>query len=183
VPPRPCRHRQSPRDIRSAGDTPAAGDHPWGHGDLPLVCVSGGTTSSNSVTSAAMAPSPLPSPVLRMVWPLAPEHARQHEPLSPASGSAVMRRREPQPPRRLGTPATGRSTVCLSHGQRGSVSPAAPALAGGGNACGAPTLTSRGLSHSGTASAKGVAALASADADGSRGLPQSLGARVHGGGA
>jgi hypothetical protein len=52
VPPRPCHHRQSPRDIGRAGATPAAGDHPWGHGDLPRVCLSGGATISNSVTSA-----------------------------------------------------------------------------------------------------------------------------------
>jgi hypothetical protein len=122
-------------------------------------------------------------PVLRVVRPLAPEPAHQHEPVSPTAGGAVLRRRAYQLPRRLDAPATGRPTVRLSHGQRGSVSPAAPDLTDGGDACGAPTLTSRGLSHSGTASAKGGAAGASADADGSRGLPQSLGAIVHGGGA
>jgi len=85
--------------------------------------------------------------------------------------------------RRLGTPATGRPAVCLSHGQRGSVSPATPVITDGGDACGAPTLKARGLSHSGTVSTKGGAVWASADADGSRGLPQSLGVIVHGGGA
>ena len=174
--PEPTGHRQSgrhPRCRRPPLGTrrPAPGVRERGRHQQP----------SRPVGSPGAIPTALP--VLRVLRPLAPEHAHQHEPVPPAAGGAVLRRREHQPPMRLGAPATGRPTECLSHGQRGSVSPAAPALAGRGDACGAPTLKSRGLSHSGTASAKGVAALASADADGSRGLPQSLGVIVHSGGA
>jgi hypothetical protein len=154
---------QCPRDIRSADDTPAAGDHParwqpWRHPQGPPPC---GVWYGD--------------------WP--PESARQHAPVSPAAGGAVMRRRARQPP------PTPRHA---SDGELSSV-PVAQAERLRGPSCPCPRRRRRRVwrTHSHIERSvsfwdrqrDGCGGVGSGGRGRIQGLPQSLGARVPGGGA
>jgi hypothetical protein len=134
-------------------------------------------------TLAAMAPSARPSPVRRLVWLLAPEQARQHAPVSPAAGGAVMRRRArqpPPPPRHASDGAL--SSVPVARAERFRVP-----------SCLCPRRRRRRVwrTHSHIERSvsfwdrqrEGCGGVGSGGRGRIQGLPQSLGARVHGGGA
>jgi hypothetical protein len=111
-------HRHGLLEISRAVDTPAAEDHPCGHGDLHLVSLILGSTISDPATSAAWPLSSMPSPVLPVVRSPHPRAYAASQARLPGSWWC-----RDATPRARASPV--RQAYLWSHRQRRCVSPAA----------------------------------------------------------
>jgi hypothetical protein len=142
---------QRPAGEQPSVDTPAPWDHPDAHGDLQLVYL---ILSSTSSAPCHVGSKDATIPALpRAAWGTVtgiPAHTQLHKRVFQAPGGTARQRHERQSPPCVAARQRPCDTSTAGRRDRDAACPRLRAAhVDGGRACGAFTLTSRGLSHAG----------------------------------